>query len=855
MKFSPSANVALASIALSSPNLLSSPVFAKAAPTRDNGVLSPNLGSGYFGTSPQMHVTESPVMPTMSSPPTSKIVGRRRSLRRSRSIKHRKDEGASCNIDPLGLGMSASHIQSEAGPILHPRTAPTVPFSGTQDNIYPFSPIVGSGGLLPNTGLVPPNTPILGGVPLSDGVDPSMLLGTIPAIVPTPGVDSVIPMIQSSVTSGTPSAIFSPLTTGSLPYVNGLSPSLEASPAALPQFPPGLTPELGNLCQLPGGLSPLAEGLSSVQGIAPQVSGAPSKVSNIIPHVPGAQTGSPPIAIPNTNGLAPPIIPNLGVSPNVAMPPIADVLPQAPGPVAGATDLVRGLPQVSDAVSNAPGAIPQGIVPQVPGGTGTVPQVTGVIPQLPADPLSKVNPSLSILSLTGAAPAPVAPEIPLASPVISATGSAAPTSSLAVPPASVVPLSSIALPTSASDLKALPTPISHPNALPTLTKAYPLAQPIESLASPDPLPASDSVPHILVSSPDELGVFEPLEGIRAGAMGRPEDDGAQTEGARPEKGDGIRPMMGRKFGSGMSAKGRGTQITSGIESVVESGTTSWSATQSQRPIVDRTTSELNPTNFARLTAKLDVPTTTELFASMPTEAVTHITASPEPTLDVNKETLSARKRRESNSPGLPNDIGSSAMDESGSPLLSEGFTVPTSSVYLPSTTRLSGPSQDSLSVSRSASMVTLKSFSMASVTESVPPILTPAQTDSPAIGHIGSPLDMPQPIISDDSLSSHSSSDESPLDIFPTAAAVARSPVITLYTGGVPLSRTFERSADTPSSVVAISEDSPNMPSPTSLGSGTSMGSQDMTTRKVFRWGVPKMVTSTIRSVATAVKR
>ncbi|CCO35062.1 hypothetical protein BN14_09176 [Rhizoctonia solani AG-1 IB] len=49
MKFSSPANIALASIALSSPSLLSSPVFANAAPTMDNPSLSPNPGTGYFG--------------------------------------------------------------------------------------------------------------------------------------------------------------------------------------------------------------------------------------------------------------------------------------------------------------------------------------------------------------------------------------------------------------------------------------------------------------------------------------------------------------------------------------------------------------------------------------------------------------------------------------------------------------------------------------------------------------------------------------------------------------------------------------------------------------------------------------
>ncbi|CAE6536455.1 unnamed protein product [Rhizoctonia solani] len=788
MKFSSSANIALASIALSSPNLLSSPVFVNAAPTGGTGSLSPNLGAGYFGTSPQMHATDSPVMPTMPSPPTSKIAGQRRSLRRSRTIKRRNGEKASRNIDPLGLGVNAGAIQSGAESILHSRMVPGGSSSGAQGTVDPFSPIVGPGGLLANTGLVPPNTPMLGGVPLSNGVDPSMLLGAIP------GVDNVIPIIQNTVT-GAPGTVLSSLTAGSLPFVNGLLPNLGAPPIALPQVLGTSTPGLGVLPQLAGGYSPLTGGLSSVQGVAAQVPGVLSQLPDAVPSVSGV-TQALPIAVPDVNRLAPPaIVPNVGAVPNVSMPPLSGALPQVPGLVTGAPQLAGGIPQVPDAVSQ------EG-------------------EPWPLAESGRYRPRLR------RARNPVAL-------------------------ASMVPVPSVALPTSVSALNALPTSMLNLNALPTVTATNLLAQPIESLAPADPLFASNSVPHILVSGPDGVGMFEPLEGVGAGAMGRPDYDGAQTESTRPEKGYGVRP--------GMPENDKGAQTTSGTKSAVESRTTSWSTTQSERPMADRTTSELAPTNLARPSAKLDVPTTSAFFTSKPTVTDAPITTSPEPTLIVDGEILPVRKRWESKSPSL-HDIGSAVTDESGSPLLSDGVPVPTPPVYLPSATRLRVSSQDSLGVSRSASVVTLKSFSMASITEGVAPIPAPAQTAPPVIGGIRSSLDMAQPAglaptISDDSLSGHSSSDERPLLISPTITAAASSPIATLYTGGVPLSRTFERSADTPLSAVPISGDSPNVPSPASLGSGTPMDSQDTATRKIFRWGVPKMVTSTIRSVATAVKK
>ncbi|KDN39289.1 hypothetical protein RSAG8_08924, partial [Rhizoctonia solani AG-8 WAC10335] len=334
-------------------------------------------------------------------------------------------------------------------------------------------------------------------------------------------------------------------------------------------------------------------------------------------------------------------------------------------------------------------------------------------------------------------------------------------------------------------------------------------------------------------------------------MGRPEDR-AQAESKRPEKGKGTPPMElehGEFDGPGTPDEGKGAQVISGTASAVEPRTSSWS----ERPMADRTTGELAPTNLARPIGKLGVPTTTQPFTSKPTSTDAQIATSPEPMFHV-EEILPVWKRWESKSPSLPSDVGSSVTDKSGSPLLSDGIPVPTSTEYVPSAARVTVPSQDSLSVSRSASMVTLKSFSMASITESAAPIPIPAQTAPPVIGGIGSSLDMAQPTglvptFSDDSLTSHSSSDERPLLVSSTTIAVASSPVPTLYTGGAPLSRTFERSANTPSSVVAISGDSPDMPSPTSLGSGTSTGSQDTATRKIFRWGVPKMVKSTIRSV------
>ncbi|CAE6396979.1 hypothetical protein ACGC1H_007369 [Rhizoctonia solani] len=839
MKFSSPANIALASIALSSPNLLSSPVFANAAPTGDPGSLSPNLGAGYFGTSPQMHATDSPVMP---SPSTSKIAGRRRSLRRSRSIKHCKGEKASRNIDPLGLGVGASDIQSEAEPILRSRMAPTGSFPGAPGTIDSFSPMVGPGGLLANTGLVPPNTPMLGGVPLSNGVDPSTLLGAIPAVVPTPGVDNVIPIIQNTVT-GAPVSVFSP-STGSLPFVNGFLPSLGAVPITLPQVAGALTPVPGNLPQLPGGISPLAGGLPSVQGVAAQATGAVPQLSNVLSHVPGVsqvQPGSLPVAIPNVNGFAPPaVLSNLGAFPDVVMPPISGASPQLPG--------LLGDLQVSDPIFHAPDAISQasGFLPQAPGGTGVVPQVPGGASQLPAGSLSKINPDLATPNLAGVVSVPVGSGIPLASPAVPVTGSVIPTGSLDVPVTSVVPLSSVMFPTAVSALNALPTlpPIS--DALP-VSKADRLTQPIQSLV-PNPLGTpSNSVPHIVVSSPDAVGTFQPVEGVGAGTMGRP-DNGAQIENKLPKKGSGSSPMENGSFDE---SEVSGTQITSAV-----------APTRSERSMADRA-SELAPTNVATPSAKLDLLMTTEPFASKPTPADAQLITSPEPTPHVKEEMLPVRKRWESKSPSLPNDVGSSVIGNSGSPSLSDKIPVPTSSVYVPSAARLTGPSQDNLSVSRSASMVTLKSFSMASITESTAPIPVPAQTAPAVIGGIGSSLgivDMAQPTglvptFSDDSIFGNSLSDEHPSHVSPTAIAVVSSPITTPYTGGAPLSRTLERSADSPSSVVAISGDSPDVPSPVSLGTGTSTGSQDTSTRKIFRWGVPKMVKSRIRSVVIAAKK
>ncbi|KEP48585.1 hypothetical protein V565_120830 [Rhizoctonia solani 123E] len=817
MKFSSPANIALASIALSSPNLLSSPIFAHAAPTGDPGSLSPNLGAGYFGTSPQMHAADSPVMP---SPSTSKIAGRRRSLRRSRSIKHFKGEKSSRNIDPLGLGVGAGNIQSDAEPILRSHMAPAGLLPGTPGTIDPFSPIVGPGGLLANTGLVPPNTPMLGGVPLSNGVDPFTLLGAIPAVVPTPVVDNVIPIIQNTVTG--PASVLSPLT-GSLP-LGGLLPNLGAAPIALPQVP-SLTPAVGSL--------PLAGSLPSVLGAAAPATGSIPQLSSVLSHVPVSQVL--PVAIPNVDGLAPPaVLSNLGAFPNVAVPSIAGAPPGLPG--------LLGDPPVSDPIPHALDAIPQvpSILPQAPGGTGMVP---GGVSQLPAGPLSKINPDLATPNLAGV-PVPVGSGTPLASPAVPVTGSVVPTGNLDVPVTSMVPLSSVTLPTPVSGLDAPPTLLPNSDALP-ISKTDHLTQPIQSLP-PNPLGASNSVPHIIVSSPDAVGVFEPLEGVGAGAMGHLDD--VQTKSNRPENGGVVPPM---ESGPGMP----GTHITSDIKSAVE-------PTWSERPMADRA-SELVPTTVARPSAKLDVPMTTAPFASKPTPTDAQLASSPDPTLHVKEEILPVGKRWESKSPSLPSDVGSSVIDKSGSLSLSDEIPVPTSSVYVPSAARLTGPSQDDISVSRSASMVTLKSFSMASITESTAPIPAPAQTAPAVIGGLGSSLgimDMAQPTglvptFSDDSIFGHSLSDEHLSHVSPTAIAVASFPITTPYTGGAPLSRSLERSADSPSSVVGISGDSPDVPSPALLGTGTSTGSQDTATRKIFRWGVPKMVKSRIRSVAVAVKK
>ncbi|CAE6454919.1 unnamed protein product [Rhizoctonia solani] len=849
MKFSSPANIALASIALSSPSLLSSPVFANAAPTMDNGSLSPNPGTGHFGSSPQMHVTDSPVMPTMASPLTSRIAGRRRSLRRSRSIRHRKDERPSRNFDPLGLGMSAGDVQSEAK-FIHPRMAPAGLFSGAPGTIDPFSPIVGSGGLLTNTGLVPPNTPMSDGVPLSNGVDLSLLSGAIPAVVPTPIVDNVISVIPNTVSGGVPGGILSPLG-DSFPNVGGLSPMLGTVPVALPQVSGAVIQALGHPFQIVGGTLPLAGTIPSIQGVVPQV---PGQVTNVLSQVPGT------VPIPDPNRLAPPLmVPHLAASPNVALPPIPGALPDL---VPGIPQLPGGVPQVPGAISQVPGAITQipdmvpqasGIAPQVPGGTTQIPQGPGAVaqaaPHLPVDPLSKANSGLPTPNLASNIPVPVGSEIPLASPALPVTGLAAPTSLVDLP-TSLVAFSSI----------TSPTLTSHSNALPTTTTNV-LVEPIKSLVSPDLLAASAGlVPHILVSSPDEVGKFESPKDVGAGAMSRPEGDGARAASLPSEKGDESQPKGSGEFDErGSSGEGRGSQTISNTKSAMESRTTSWSATQNGRSVVDRTTGELAPTNLVRPSAKLEVPTTTEFLASKPTATEARNTVSPEPTLE-DAVILSAWRRWESKSARLSNDGGSSVADESGSPMLSEGVPVPTSPVYVPPATRLGVPSHETLGVSRSASMVTLKSFSMVSISESPAPIPTPAQSVAQVIGGASSSMAMAQPIglaptLSGDSLSSHSSSDERPLLVPLASSVVAISPIPTLYTGGVALSRTFEWSADTPSSTVVINGDSPNMPSHTVLSSGTSTGSPNKATRKIFRWGVPRMVTSTIRSVATAVRK
>ncbi|CEL53408.1 mucin 2, oligomeric mucus/gel-forming [Rhizoctonia solani AG-1 IB] len=845
MKFSSPANIALASIALSSPSLLSSPVFANAAPTMDNPSLSPNPGTGYFGSSPQMHVTDSPVMPTMTSPPTSRIAGRRRSLRRSSSIRHRTGERSNRNIDPLGLGMSTRNVQPEAE-FIRPRMAPVGSLTGTPGTIDPFSPIVGPGGLLTNTGLVPPNTPMSGGVPLSNGVDLSLLPDTVHQVAPTSVVDNVIPIIPNSVSSVVPGAVL---------------PSLR-SPVSLPQGPGALIQDLGNPSQIVGQISPLTGALSLVPGAVPQATG---QVVNILPQVPGA------LPVPDPNRLAPPaIVPNFAASPNVALPPIPGALPD---PVPDVSQLPGGVLQVPNPISRVPGAITQtrgavpqdsGVVSPVLGGTTGIPQVPGavaqVVPHVPVDSLSKAGAGLPVPNLAGGTPVPVGSELPLASPALPVTGLVAPTG-LAVLSTSLGSSPSVALPTSMSSKHTQPILTPHSSA-PSATVTNVLAEPIELLAPPDPLAASaDLVPHILVSSPEEIGMFEPSEGIGAGAMGRPGGHGARADNLSSEKGDGARPKGSGEFDErGSSGEGRGSQTISVTESVMESRTTSWSATQSERPVVDRKTGELVPTNLARPSAKLEVPTTTEFLTPKPIATEARIAVSPEPTLQ-DPRLLSVRKRWESKSAKTSNDVGSSVIDEYGNSLLSEGVPpVPTSPVYVPPATRLGVPSHETLGVSRSASMVTLKSFSMMSISESPAHTPTPAQSVAQVISGINSSMAMAQPTglaptFSDDSLSSHSSEDEHPLLAPLISSVVASSPIPTMYTGGAPLGRTLERSADTPPSTVAINRDSPNVPSPTVFSSGTYTGSLDTATRKIFRWGVPKMVTSTIRSVATAVKK
>ncbi|QRW22006.1 mucin 2, oligomeric mucus/gel-forming [Rhizoctonia solani] len=836
MKFSSPANIALASIALSSPSILSSPVFVNAAPTMDNDSLSPNLGAGYFGNSPQMHVTDSPVMPTMASPPTSRIAGRRRSLRRSRSIKHRKDERPSRTIDPLGLGTSTSGTQREAE-FIRPRMAPVGPLSGAHGTIDSFLPIVGSGGLLANTGVAPPNTPILGGVPLPNGFDPSLLSGAIPGVVPSPVVDNVIPIIPNIVSGDASNDILS---------------STLGSPPAVSQVAGTLTQNLGNPSQIVGGIPPLAGALPSVQGAVPQVSGFASQVTNSLTQVPGV------VPLPDPNKLAPPsLVPGLAASPNVAMPPIPGSSPDAVVSwVSGALQLPAAIPQVPGAIGQTPGMIPQvsGMVPQVPGGTGAVPQVPGALaqaaPGLPIGLLSSNAPSGSPApNLAGSVPIPLGSEVPLATPALPVTDLATPMSSAVLSVSSVVP-----------SQRVKPTSISLSSVQPVAVTNV-LAEPIESLAPLDPLVASaELVPHILVSEPDEIGAFEPLEGFGAGAMGRPGIDGAPAPGVPLEMDDGVLPKGSGEFdGRGNSDEHHGSQTISGTTSAIESRTRSWSATESGRSMVDRMTGELVPTNLPQPSAKLEIPTTTEFLSPKPTATEARVTISPGPTLE-DAGILSTWRRWESKSTRLSSELGSNVADGSRVPVLSEGVPIPTSPMYVPPATRLRVPSHETIGVSRSASMVTLKSFSMVSISESPAPMPTRAQSVAQMIGGMSSSMALAQPTnhvatLSGDSFSSHSSEDGHPLLIPLTSNTVASSPIPTAYNGGVSLSRTLERSADTPSSTFAINGDSPNMPSPTLLSTGTSTGSLSMATRKTFRWGVPRMVTSTIRSVATAVKK
>ncbi|KAG9123163.1 hypothetical protein FRC07_000156 [Ceratobasidium sp. 392] len=356
MKLS-SSNFALATLALS-PSLLSSPVFG--APTPDVGGFSPHPSTGYFAESPQPQAADSPLLqgtPTLSgtptlagTPPTSKIAGRRRSIKRYGSVKFHAREPSDDALG-LGLGIGLGLFGSNYAPGVYIRAMSSL------DSALAAGESVASEGLPSSATSVAPSSTLA-------PVDSSAVAGSL---LPKATIKDSNPSHVSAAEYRYPQHDARHVQALPLVVEGAESPFLNSPvPHNAPAFPP---PVHHQRLRRQSGLIPGAEQVaagSPLVGSLP-VWGVPGAVSGAIPS-----TGLPAVSGVGSNGIP---VPNL------------DTLP---------------LQNLGGAVP-LPLVAPLGVVSQLP---GTVPDptklATGALPQLGVDQL--LHPAASPLSAVGGNP-------------------------------------------------------------------------------------------------------------------------------------------------------------------------------------------------------------------------------------------------------------------------------------------------------------------------------------------------------------------------------------------------------------------------------------------------------------------
>ncbi|KAF8595849.1 hypothetical protein BDV93DRAFT_86070 [Ceratobasidium sp. AG-I] len=446
MKFTSPANIALASLALSSPSLLASPsgVFANAAPTPDASLLSPNPNSGYFGGSPQLQSSESPLLQgsgTFGTPPTAKIAGRRRSLKRNGSVKSRAEGSPERNTNGSGLGL------------------------GLGFGIFGFSREPDSDSWMRARA-----EPSLGGASVAL---PTNTLALAPDGIPTSIVASVIQSIPTSMPK--PKLVASsPVPSLVVPEIRLPSPEL---PAHADVQPHGSNTQGGSAGSTNADANPVdllvPKPVLDRLPVAVPVIGAPPGLPLPAVSVPGQVIGGAPlplpVPVPNPAQLIQPLGTPLNratnllstTQPSLANGPIQSLEGEIDGLLSG-LPLPLPLPKLSDLPLpklDLPLALPN-VLPQLPpaaslvGGLLPVRRALGEGMPIGTDPLSVGGGGVDGTDLPGVgtlAP-PNSPLMGLPVPVVGAV------------PSGVVPSGMPALPTSGLPVGTVPTPLPIPSA-------------------------------------------------------------------------------------------------------------------------------------------------------------------------------------------------------------------------------------------------------------------------------------------------------------------------------------------------------------------------------------------------------